>query len=124
MSENSAGHGGPEPAGLAYRIAKGKLHWEPVPSGMRAADDALRALRQRPGPPPARLLAAAQWLRSRLELGPAYVGNPRNVAPGSLRWEAKKAGWSWCTVRRAFRDIGAVAEKCPDTGRSRWRARR
>lgn len=111
-----------EPTGLAFRIKQGHLEWEKEPVNLNASDLLLTHRKQkRRGPPPAKRAIAEQWLRDRLAAGAAYVGHPNAREPGSLRSESREAGLSWSTVRRAFGTIGAVSERCRETGRYWWR---
>jgi putative DNA primase/helicase len=113
---------GREPAGLAFRIVDGRVQWEKGAVHLRPQDVLLaRRGQKKPGPPPAKRIAAADWLRQRLAAGPVYVGNHGWPEAGSLRLQAKDAGLAWGTVLRAFRSIKAASERCEATGRYRWR---
>jgi hypothetical protein len=112
VSGGAAAAGGPVQKVLACRVTGGALAWEAglvdVPIRELLSDGQVRP---RPGLPRVKRLEAAGWLRERLTRG----------LEGPLRPEAEAAGWSWITIRRALEDIGAVSERCPSTGRFRWR---
>jgi hypothetical protein len=110
-------------SGLAYRIVNGAVAWErgavEVPAGGMAKPKRQgRKLRT----PAGKRDEAARWLLARLSAGPAYVGSPTDTdQAGSLVGELSAAGFSDMTLRRAFVSVGAVSERCPSTGRYRWR---
>ncbi len=101
---------GPDLPGLAYRIvsceiangiATSRVEWEMEPVmitadnalGAHADHDELRTERD----------AAAEWLRELLSIGPVPASEVQN--------EAKSAGHSWATVRRAKDVIGVCVKR-------------
>ena len=95
-------------AGLSYRlesceIANGittsRVEWEPEPVSI-TADDALVA---RADDEATERDAAAQWLREVLSTGPALARE--------VQADAKSAGFSWATIRRAKDVIGVQVKR-------------
>jgi len=89
-----------EPATLSGGIATSRIVWAPVIVTM-TADEAMTP-RAADAPPRPRNMAA-EWLRGLLADGPVPV---RQVES-----EAKAAGLSWATVRRAVDQLGVTSEK-------------
>ena len=101
-----------------------RLVWEREPVRM-SADDALaaenRVDKSRPGPEPDAQNAAGEWLADLLCKGSVPSGNEVNPEPGTVRYEAKQAGLSWATVRRAADKLGVRREKSAFSGGWQWR---
>jgi hypothetical protein len=109
--------------GLAYRIVNGAVAWEPGAVDVPADGVVLSGRRRRkPGPRADKQAEAARWLLGRLSAGPAYISSAADSGQtGALLGELSAAGFSYMTLRRAFVAVGAVSERCPSTGRYRWR---
>jgi len=102
---------GPDRGGLAYRVVPwerdpgvGRLEWEPGPVNV-SADDALDALGGGGGR--TERDDAANWLRDLLAQGPRPARD--------VERDARDAGYSIATVRRAKAALGVVSRK-PDFG--------
>ena len=89
-----------EPATLSGGIATSRIVWAPVIVTM-TADEAMTPRAADAAPRPRNM--AAEWLRGLLADGPVPV---RQVES-----EAKAAGLSWATVRRAVDQLGVTSEK-------------
>lgn len=96
-------------AGLAYRIAGDppRVEWEPDPLDLHADDLMPKSGRSnRPpaaGREPKKREAATEWLQELLADGPMKVAE--------LEQQAKDAGLSWSTVRRAQRALNIKPQK-------------
>lgn len=89
-----------EPTTVAEGIATSRVAWDAEPVTV-TADEALAP--ERPGPEPNDRREAADWLRMLLADGPVLVKE--------LRQQARDAGLSWGTVRRAKEEVGVQARK-------------
>ena len=58
--------------------------------------------------------------RRRIDRHSLAIGDVDPTA-GTIRADAKDAGLSWSTVRRAAEDLDVKSEPCPYTGKFRWR---
>ena len=108
--------------GLAFRIGGGEVGrviWEGHIN--LTADEAMVQERKSPGHNAETLKAAAEWLVELLKNRPVAAGDVKHPEPGSVRAEAKAAGMSWATVRRAKDSLGIVAFKCQFTKAYQWR---
>jgi putative DNA primase/helicase len=95
---------GPDMSGLAYRIEGGPdgvpfLHWDQSPVEQQAET----LLGEPQGEPRSELEEAADWLRDVLAEGPRLAVD--------LQRQAREAGISWITIRRAKRQAGAVSRR-------------
>ena len=120
--------------GLALRISDNAVQWEPAPVAPGSTAEMLGPglalpggppestllLPHRPGPTLVRRTTAAQWLQEELAAGPVRVGKSESDE-GTLHAAAKSAGKAWSTVRRAFKELGGIREKCPTTRKQMWR---
>lgn len=109
---------GPEGDGLAFIIAGDPpaIEWEREPVRM-SADEALAQENglddSRPGPEPEARRQAEQWLSDLLAGGALHTVK--------VEAEAKAAGISWRTIRRAGDVLGVIRERCPYSGAWQWR---
>jgi hypothetical protein len=63
------------------------------------------------GRPPVQCEAAREWLMDFLEDGVKVpAGDVKNPQSGSIRYEAKKAGFSWSTIERVKRESFGIIE--------------
>jgi hypothetical protein len=99
-----------EPARLVGEIETCRIAWGPD-LVTTTADEALAP--HDPKPRSRKRDAAAEWLRELLACGP--------VAVKKLRDEAKAAGYSWTTLRRAGETLGTTTEKIDFEGGWAWR---
>jgi hypothetical protein len=113
---------GPEGDGLAFIIGGDPpaICWERDPVSI-SADEAYGQLDEarsasRRGPEPEAQTAAAKWLSDILARGP--------VATKGIETEAREAGHSWATIRRAKDELGVIAERETYTGKYHWRLKR
>lgn len=90
--------------GLAFRIIDNppRLDWEPEPIDMHA-DDLIGGENNQPGPKPYFRKAAVDWLEGFLKVGA--------VLALVVKEQAKEAGFSWATIRRAQEELGIVPFK-------------
>ena len=100
--------------GLAFRVetqgAAPRLAWEPGPVAL-AANDVLGNVEEQQDQSERR--EAKTWLEDLLEDGP--------VAVKEIQREAKAAGLSWMTIRRAKEALGVIASKSGYQGKWEWR---
>jgi hypothetical protein len=101
-----------EPVPLANGIDTCRIVWEPRLVTM-TADEALAPHDSRNGAEPTKRDSAAEWLAHMLAEGP--------VAVTTLQEEAKAAGYSWSTMRRASDALGVTTEKTEFAGGWAWR---
>ena len=92
-------------AGVAYRVKTSPegvpvIEWEDEPVNL-TADEAMQP--DRPGPEPEERREAADWLTMVLADGAVPVKE--------LKAQARDAGFSWGTIRRAKDDVGVKARK-------------
>jgi len=85
------------------------------------ADDLMKLDGDRPGPEPEAQDAAAEWLAELLRAGPLPSGDLKKPATGTVAAEAKAAGISGATLRRAKDALGVRSEKNRFTGGWDWR---
>ena len=99
---------GPDVVGLAYRlvpceigdgIVTSRVEWEPEPVSITAN----AALVARADDAPTERDAAAEWLRELLSTGPALARD--------VQADAKSAGYSWPTIRRAKQAVGVQVRR-------------
>ncbi|HEY1683700.1 MAG TPA: AAA family ATPase [Tepidisphaeraceae bacterium] len=107
----------PEGDGLAFTIGGDPAHliWSKEPVRM-TADDALaveNGMAEKPGPEPECREQAAEWLCELLEAGP--------MPTKSVIEQAKAAGMSWSTVRRAKEQMRVRSERVPGSAEWQWR---
>lgn len=103
---------GQESPGLAYRIVgePARLDWETDPLDMNADD--LVSGGGRPGPEPDVRNAAVEWLKELLKSKP--------VAVREVEDQAKEAGFSLATIRRARSLLGIIPYQQNFNGRRIW----
>jgi putative DNA primase/helicase len=104
----------PSAGGLAFRIETQnkvpRLAWEPDAVAL-VANDVLGNIDMQQDQSERR--EAKEWLKDFLADGP--------VAVKKIQWEAKAAGLSWITVRRAKEALSVVASKSAFAGGWEWR---
>jgi hypothetical protein len=101
-----------EDTSLANGIETSRIAWEPDAVTI-TADEAMAAHDRTEGNPPAKREGASRWL--------AVMPAEGRVAVSTLQAEAKGAGYSWATVRRAADALGVTTEKADFSGGWAWR---